>query len=306
MLKVLLIGSAGNIGVALAEYLRRGRNTVIEVDIQPNNKPNYFVADINHPLDLLSAFETKPDVVVLLAAMVSRVTCEQSGSLAIATNLGGLNNVIQLCKYYDCPLVYLSTSEVYGNTDKKMREDDKDLHPNNRYGLTKLIGEQLVEYEVREHRLAAITVRPFMIYCENETHGDHRSALIRFAVNIAAGKPIEVHEGSQRGWLHLDDAVAAFSRVIHMAAHFIGGRYEIFNIGNDSSWAMERVARMICREFDADESLIKIVPQPGRMTLRKCPDISKQKELLGITPKVGLREGIKRLCDHIKEEQGCK
>ena len=44
------------------------------------------MADMSHPVDLLPAFDWKPDVVFLLAASVGRLTCEQAGSLAIATN----------------------------------------------------------------------------------------------------------------------------------------------------------------------------------------------------------------------------
>jgi nucleoside-diphosphate-sugar epimerase len=68
--------------------------------------------------------------------------------------------------------------------------------PNNRYGLTKLLGEQLVDYEVAQHGLRAVTLRPFMIYDENEDFGDHRSAMIRFAHDLARGRPIQVHRGS--------------------------------------------------------------------------------------------------------------
>ena len=40
--------------------------------------------------------------------------------------------------------------------------------PNNRYGLSKFLKEQLVEYEVRTHGLKAVTLRVFMMYDENE------------------------------------------------------------------------------------------------------------------------------------------
>jgi len=167
------------------------------------------MADINHPIDLIPAFDWKPDVVFLLSAMVSRVTCEQAASLAISTNLSGINNVLQLCKRSDAFVVFFSTSEVYGPHCDPMDESVSDPSPNNRYGLSKLLGEQLVRYEVRASNLRAVTIRPFMMYDEEEALGDHRSAMIRFAYNLARGRAIEVHEGSARGWLHVSDAVKA-------------------------------------------------------------------------------------------------
>lgn len=65
--------------------------------------------------------------------------------------------------------------------------------PNNRYGLSKLLGEQLVGYEVRTNGLRAVSLRPFMGYDEDEEFGAHRSAMIRFAYGLATGQPIEVH-----------------------------------------------------------------------------------------------------------------
>ena len=79
-----------------------------------------------------------------------------------------------------------------------MDETLSDPKPNNRYGLSKLLGERLVEYEVQQHGLRAVTLRPFMMYDEHEELGDHRSAMIRFATNLAEGKEIEVHLGSER------------------------------------------------------------------------------------------------------------
>src|SRR5207247_7436401 len=129
---------------------------VLESDIRPGWRDRFIMADINHPIDLLPAFDWGPEVVFLLSAMVSRVTCEQASSLAIATNLGGINNVLQLCKRVGARLVFFSTSEVYGPEVQLMDEQLADPQPNNRYGLSKLLGEQLVEYEARTHELRAV------------------------------------------------------------------------------------------------------------------------------------------------------
>src|SRR5436190_20191036 len=121
--RALVIGSEGNIGTPLVWYLRALGYEVLESDIRAGWRPGYVMADINHPVDLLPAFDWKPDVVFLLSAMVSRVTCEQAGGLAIATNLGGVNNVLQLAKRAGAMVVFFSTSEVYGPTVEAMDEE---------------------------------------------------------------------------------------------------------------------------------------------------------------------------------------
>ncbi|MDX9861021.1 MAG: NAD(P)-dependent oxidoreductase, partial [Rhodospirillales bacterium] len=153
MPKALVIGSEGNIGVPLVKHLRATGYDVMESDIRPGWRKDYLMADINYPVDLLPAFDWGPDVVFILSAMVSRVTCEQAAGLAIATNLGGINNVLQLCRRAGAMTVFFSTSEVYGPECDPMDEAISDPKPNNRYGLSKLLGEHLVEYEVRTHGL---------------------------------------------------------------------------------------------------------------------------------------------------------
>jgi len=294
MKKALVLGSEGNVGVPLVKYLRQTGYEVLESDIRPAWRDNYIMADMNHPVDLLPAFDWKPDVVFILSAMVSRVTCEQASGLAIATNLSGINNLLQLCKRIDAMTVFFSTSEVYGPSCVVMDEEISNPQPNNRYGLSKLLGEQLVEYEVRMYNLRAVTLRPFMIYDENEALGDHRSAMIRFASNLANGKSIKVHTGSARGWLHISDAV----RAIEAAAHV--REYAVINIGHPDIIPISQLAEMIGQRLNAAPDLIEHVEIPKQMTLIKRPTLERQKTLLGVEPRVSLAEGVERVCKRIR------
>jgi nucleoside-diphosphate-sugar epimerase len=176
-----------------------------------------------------------------------------------------------------------------------MDESTSDPQPNNRYGLSKLLGEKLVEYEARTYGLRAVTLRPFMMYDENEDMGDHRSAMIRFASNLALGKSIEVHQGSARGWLHVSDAVAAIEAATKIT------EYTTINIGHPEIIPIADLAEMIRKELDAPSELITYKDLPPRMTLLKNPLLIRQKELLGIQPKVSLSEGVKRVCQKVKE-----
>jgi len=291
----LVIGSEGNIGAPLVQHLKAAGYDVLESDIRPGWRDRFVMADVNHPVDLLPAFDWRPDVVFLLSAMVSRVTCEQASSLAIATNLGGVNNVLQLAKRAGARVVFFSTSEVYGPGLDRMDEAEAHPRPNNRYGLSKLLGEQLVEYEVRTHGLAAVSLRPFMIYDENEDLGDHRSAMIRFTSDLAQGKPIDVHRGSARSWLHISDAV----RAIEAAAHVT--EYAVINIGHPDVVPIATLAEMVRHELDAPPALIREIDLPERMTSIKRPVLDRMRTLLGVEPSISLAEGVTRVCARVRE-----
>jgi nucleoside-diphosphate-sugar epimerase len=295
MKKALVIGSEGNIGAPLVRHLRASGYEVLEADIRPGWRDRYVMADINQPVDLLPAFDWAPDVVFLLSAMVSRVTCEQASSLAIATNLGGINNVLQLTKRARAKVVFFSTSEVYGPGCDPMDEREPHPQPNNRYGLSKLLGEQLVEYEARTYGLQAVVLRPFMVYDEHEDFGDHRSAMIRFSTELALGRPIEVHRGASRSWLHISDAVRAIEAAVHCHD------YAVINIGHPDVVPIEQLAEMVRQQLGASPALVRVTELPARMTGRKRPTLDRMRDLLGVTPRVSLEEGVRTVCTKVVE-----
>ncbi|HXI97268.1 MAG TPA: NAD(P)-dependent oxidoreductase, partial [Candidatus Acidoferrum sp.] len=225
---------------------------------------------------------------------VGRGVCEQAGALAITTNLSGLSNVLTLCRRSGSRCVFFSSSEVYGPNDHVMDEATSVPRPNNRYALSKWLGEQLVEYEVRAGLLQATIVRLFTIYDENEVAGDHRSAMIRFASHLARGESIEVHRGSSRGWLHVSDAV----RAIEAAGRL--GEPTVINIGHPDVVQTTELAEMIRKRLGAAPTLIQLRELPAQMTLLKRPRLERQSALLGFRPAVALEQGVGWVCDRQK------
>ena len=297
-MKILVTGSEGNIGQVLVPYLRSQGHSVRGIDVVQNFKDGYLTVDINNGADLINSFYSfLPDVVFHLAAMVSRVTCESSPCTAVKTNLYGTENIIQLCRQVNAKLIFFSTSEVYGNSGGVLSEDRTDLQPNNFYGLSMLIGEQLVKYDV-ENGLDAIIVRPFMFYHEDETIGDHRSAMIRFVTSLLKKERITVHTDSLRSWMHLDDAVVVLENLCYI------GSFQLLNIGSNCVYSMERIARIICEQLDLKyEDYVTESPLPEKMTLQKIPSLEKQYELTEYLCKIRIEEGITRIIAKLKDKR---
>ena len=296
-MKILCIGSAGNIGSKLAPYLKSCGHDVYCCDQVQDFRENYSVVNILSPMDLLRVFDHfNPEIVFHLAAMVSRVTCEQSPNLCVDTNLSGLNNVIQLCKSYEAKLIYFSTSEVYGNIGGYLSEN-RECKPNNLYGLTKYLGEKLVEYELKN----AIIVRPFMFYDEDETQGDHRSAMIRFCYHLLRKEKITVHRGSKRSWMHITDGVKVLERLVYSVG------FNIINIGSNELINTEDLAGIICRRLGLNYADYVIeLPLPDKMTFEKIPDIRLQTEITGIIPEIDIHTGIGLVINKIQKDAGRK
>jgi nucleoside-diphosphate-sugar epimerase len=297
-MNILITGSEGNIGRRLSSYLEKNHN-VFCIDIKQNFKPSYKTVDINSSIDLLDVFETfRPDVVFHLAAMVSRVTCEISPATTILTNVNGTNNIIQLCKKYKSKLINFSTSEVYGNQEGILSESSP-LFPNNLYGTSKMLAEQLVNYE-RSNGLIAINVRPFMFYDEEESTGSNRSAMIRWGESLLNRKKIDVHTGSERSWLHINDGVKILERLIYVEE-------PVINVGSPFIYKMRDVAEIMCRYLSIDQNLyISEIALPEKMTLIKHPDLSIQRRIAPIIFEYDIERGISLVIDNLRKRQSLR
>ena len=177
-----------------------------------------------------------------------------------------------------------------------MEEGRTDLAPNNVYGLSKLMGEQLVTYKAK-NGLNAIIIRPFMFYHEDETLGDHRSAMIRFVSSLLERRKIEVHKNSIRAWMHLDDAVVVLEKLCDYD-HFV-----TLNIGNPEFHLMSFVAERICDKLDiAYDDYVIETELPKKMTLTKIADFKLQEFITKYQCKISLDEGLDRVIKSVKEK----
>jgi nucleoside-diphosphate-sugar epimerase len=88
-------------------------------------------------------------------------------------------------------------------------------------------------------------------------------------------------------------------RAIERAAHV--DQYAVINIGHPDVTPMEDLAEKIRRELGAAPDLVEVRDLPPRMTLVKRPTLERQRTLLGVTPAVGLDEGIARVCRGVRE-----
>ncbi len=294
-MKILVTGSEGNIGSELVPYLQLQGHDVLCLDIVQKYRKNYILCDILNLTDAERDIQIfNPDIIYHLAAMVSRITCEKSIAMAVNINITGTVNMIQLCKRINAKLINFSTSEVYGNQNCLLEEDIQPT-PNNIYGITKYMAEQLVEYEHNHTGLKYINVRPFMMYSENELMGENRSAMIRFAENILKNNPITVHKGSKRSWLHVSDAVILFEKLLYVNEDIT------INIGDSNFVDIEYIAKFMCDYIGKSYDLIKYEELPDKMTLQKISRFDRQINLLKYTPKVILEEGMKKVIDNVKK-----
>jgi len=136
-----------------------------------------------------------------------------------------------------------------------------------------------------------------MIYDEDETLGVHRSAMIRFVENLIQGNKIQIHDGANRSWLHINDAVILFEKLLNPSLFPL-----TLNIGHPINYRMCVLVQMICDELKLNyDNMVETLPLPEKMTLIKIPNLNLQDYYLKYTPKISLEEGIDRVIKKVKE-----
>jgi nucleoside-diphosphate-sugar epimerase len=151
--KILVIGSAGQIGTELLEALRAkyGTDNVVAADLK---KPEQQQEGPFEQLDVtdkqrLGVIVAKHEIsqIYLLAALLS-ATAEKNPMLAWKLNMEGLLNVLELGREKRISRIFWPSSiAVFGpNSPKEQTPQYTVMEPTTVYGISKLAGERWCEY----------------------------------------------------------------------------------------------------------------------------------------------------------------
>lgn len=103
--------------------------------------------------------EIKPDAVIHCAAWTAVDMAEDDDKVekVRAVNVGGTQNIADVCKEIDSKMLYLSTDYVFdGQGTEPWKPDCKDYKPLNVYGQTKLEGELAVSSTLEKYFIVRI------------------------------------------------------------------------------------------------------------------------------------------------------
>ncbi len=314
-MNILITGSEGVIGRRLVRYLKTcpfdvldsASSSVFTCDRLPADRSRHTIADITHPETLRRAFTaSRPELVFHLAASVGRRASEAWASVALRTNVEGTQNVVDLCLEFGARLLYVSTSEVYGDlflwangaTEPGVNEEMPLHYQLGIYGLSKYLGEQVVDLAVARHDLDAVIARPFMCYSEDEPLSPYRSAIARMMRAIVRGEPIEVHEGAVRSWCYVDDMVEGLARL------GLSDCQGVYNVGRHDPKAIDEVAMGLYNKAAAIfpssfemNSKIKTIPIPPGIYPVKHASFDKIQRDIGWQAETTLEEGLRRVVE---------
>ena len=328
MVKVLVTGAAGFIGMHTAARLLARGDQVIGVD----NLNNYYDVSLkiarrdrlvsNHhfsfhqidiadheSLDALVAAE-KPDRVIHLAAQAGVRYSLTNPHAYVEANLQGFVNVLECCRHHEVEhLVYASSSSVYGgNNAMPFSEHHNVDHPVSLYAATKKANELMAHTYSHLYGLPTTGLRFFTVY---GPWGRPDMALFLFANAIMAGRPIDVfnHGEMVRDFTFIDDIVEGVVRVLDKAATpnpaydaaqpdpaTSDAPYRVFNIGNGDPTPLMDYIRALEAALGLKAKMNMMPMQPGDVPATAA-DTAELGKWVGFQPYTPVHNGVQKFVE---------
>lgn len=309
--KVVIYGGAGFIGTHMGERLAANNELVLfDRDLAgplrfsrlaSDPAVRQIAGDVRDVVAVEKAMEGA-EIVLHFASLVGVKHVIENARETIETILGGTANVLAAAARNPAleRLVYISTSEVYGNVMDATEGVPASVGTGNdarlSYASAKLAGEHLVWAYHRDAGLPTVIVRPFNIFGPRRLTAN---AVGIFVVRALAGAPITLHgDGSQlRSWCYIEDFCAGMLAALEVPA----AAGQDFNLGNPvTASTIYDLADRIVR-LAGSSSVIERSPYTYNDIGVRAPNSSKAREVLGYVPRFDLDQGLRPTIDWHRE-----
>jgi UDP-glucose 4-epimerase len=183
--KVLITGGAGFIGLNLTNKLvANGIKVKIFDDFSSSSESN--LSDLNLDIvkgtitDRILLEETAADcdAIIHLAARGSVPRSISNPEATFKVNIQGTINVCEVARLRSIPIIFSSSSSVYGVNKKENKSEDEWLAPISPYAASKLSGEAIVTSYSRSFNFPTAVFRLFNVYGPGQRPEHQYSAVI--------------------------------------------------------------------------------------------------------------------------------
>ena len=312
MERILITGAAGFIGSNLAHSLIEKGYHVVGIDNMSQGEKLNLSGLIKHPSFEIHYIDIRDETALKVAAEGCRVMVHLAAYKiprytdaldTLTINSIGSENVLKAALDQDAKVVAASTSDVYGkNPDVPFNEEANLVMGNPHikrwaYAISKMFEEQMLFAYNQRFGIDVVPIRFFGGYGPNQNltwWGGPQSVFINKALD---NEEIEVHgDGLQtRSFTYISDHINGIIRTIENQA----ANNKVFNIGNTFEISILDLAKLIWKLIRGDApAKIKLIPYAtfGKYedVMRRIPDITRARSLLGFEPEVDLEDGLCR------------
>ncbi len=303
---ILITGGAGFIGSHVTDELAKlGHKIVVLDDLSGGFKDNVnssttFIEGSVTDAKLINQLfeEHKFTHVYHLAAYAAEGLSHFIRHFNYENNLVGSINLINAAVNYqvEC-FVFTSSIAVYGAGQVPLREDTTPL-PEDPYGVAKYAVELDLKAAHEMFGLNYVIFRPHNVYGERQNIGDkYRNVIGIFMNQIMQNQPLTVFgDGNQqRAFSYIGD----LAPIIAQSGFNPKAQNEIFNIGADTPYTINELAKTIGQAFDMQPQM-NYLPARNEVVVAYS-DHTKVKDLLGYKTSTDLKQGISQMADWAKQ-----
>jgi UDP-glucuronate decarboxylase len=209
--------------------------------------------------------------------------------------------MLGLAKRLGAPVLLSSTSEVYGDPAVHPQSESywgnvNPIGPRSCYDEGKRAAETLFFDYHRQHKLKIKVARIFNTYGPRMHPNDGR-VVSSFIVQALGGQPLTLHgDGSQtRSFCYVDDTVEGLIRLMNSPDEVTGP----VNIGNPDEFTMLELAKKVLA-MTGSTSPVEYHPLPVDDPVRRRPDITRAREVLGWEPTIPFHAGLTQTVDYFR------
>ena len=291
--------------LVIIENFIRGVPTWFE-SIKNRYDVQFIEGDINKLIDF-----PKSDFIIHAATIASPTYYRMYPIETMDANVIGLRNLLDFAKTNSCEsFLFFSTSEIYGDppsehipTKETYRGNVSCTGPRACYDESKRYGETLCVNFHQIHKIPVKIARPFNNYGPGLRLGDKRVIPDFFSNILNNNKIVILSDGKvTRTFCYISDAITGYLKIL--LSDYNG---ESFNIGTSGpEITMFELAQKISfivngndkfeYEYYKSNDINYLADNPQR----RCPDLTKSKNLLGYEPKISLDEGLTRIYNFYK------
>ena len=308
-MKIIVTGGAGFIGGNFVHYMLNKYNDydIICLDaltyagnmetLEPViNNPHFkfYKADIADRNAVYEIFEKeKPNIIVNFAAESHVDRSIDNPSIFLQTNVLGTGVLMDACRKYGIDRYHqVSTDEVYGDLPLDRPDlfftETTPLHTSSPYSASKASADLLVQAYHRTFKLPVTISR-----CSNNYGPYHfpEKLIPLMIANALYDKELPVYGKGEnvRDWLYVEDHCSAIDLIIHK-----GRVGEVYNIGGHNEKTNLEVVKIILKELNKSENLIKYVTDRPGHDMRYAINPTKIHTELGWLPATKFEDGIKK------------
>jgi UDP-glucose 4-epimerase len=301
--KIIVTGGAGFIGAALCNFLAETSNVFALDNLATGSweRCNPGVERIH--IDIAKCDDSEifemlhgADYLFHLAAVKKHNTSNSFETINL-NNIFATERLFSLAVRAQVPrTIFTSSLYAYGSMGPSVMSESDRVDPLTHYGLSKLMGEQLMRIAFQQSGLSFVIPRLFFIYGPNQfAEGGYRSVIFKSFENIKNGKPVEVYGSGKQSldYVYIEDCI--ISLALLGLSEFQG----VVNVSSSKSTTVEDILNKI-NLITGSKSVLQSAADWTEGSHR-VGNNSLLNEVTGYMPQTTILEGLQRTWDWMKE-----